>query len=426
MSGTPKHSQAELDRQRREKLEAERREAERRAAEARRRAEAEAARKRLEALRDRAKNNAQALQKQIDRQQSLAYPQDIAELRKLYQQQSDLTTRASQESNLHKVIQELSQIEAKLDRAVDRKRRDDEEKKRQDELQKHQFSLDELQRQLNRLNAADVAKFDSNGKALSDKALQTVKQAIASGKPASAVAPLAKATKTIEQHIQNVRDRLADWERRKSEAEAVQGELLAACLALQNDQVFMRWQGYRWQELQEYVTKAQTAIASEQFDQMAHILQALRSQSQQMLTEASAAQLKADQRDYIVNSIAHSLEAMGFGIVHRQAEHPDHPASAIVIAAANNAGKGISVSVPVDGEVMYDVDGYPKSTAAAVGGGAAAVCDEAEHVLNEMHAALEAEFGVKMGEVMWEGKDPNRILRKADQLPQSDQRRREI
>jgi hypothetical protein len=425
MSDTPKYSQAELDRQRQQKLEAERREAEQRAAEARRRAEAEAAKKRLENLRQRTHKNLEAVSQKIAQQQPHAYAEDLEQLKNLCQKQIEITSRASSEGELHKVAKELTHLEAELDRAVDRKRRDDEEKKRKDEIQKQQFSLDELQRQLGRVGAADAAKFDANGRAQADQALQAVKKAIASGKPTAVIAPLATATKAVSQHIQQVRDRLTEWERRKAEAEAVEGELLAFLVALQADQVFMRWQGYRWAELQAYVTKAKAAIASEQFEQVADILNALRSQSSQMLAEASAAQLKADQRDYIVNSIAQSLEAMGFGIVHCQPEHPDHPASAIVLAAANNAGKGINVSVPVEGEVMYDVDGYPKSTAAAVGGGAAAVCDEAEQVLNDMHAALEAEFGVKMGEVMWEGKDPNRILRKADQIPKSEQRQRE-
>ena len=426
MSAIPKYSPAELDRQRQQKLEAERREAERRAAEVRRQAEAEAASQRLEALRHRTNKNIQSTSQQIVQQQPNAYADDLNELQRRCQKQVDVSNRASNEGELHKVGRELNQIGSELDRAVDRKRRDDEEKKRRDEIQKQQFSLDELQRQLGRIDSADAAKFDQNGKAKADQSLQAVKKAISSGKPASVVKPLATATKTVQQHIQQVQDRRADWERRKSEAEAVYGQLSAVLSALQADRVFMCWQGYRWAELQAQLTTAQQSIASEQFEQMAIILDAARSKSQEMLAEASAAQLKADRRDYIVNSIALSLEAIGFSIVHRQAEHPDHPASAIVLAAANNAGKGINVSVPVDGEVMYDVDGYPKSTAAVVGGGSTAICDEAEQVLNEMHAALEAEFGVKMGEVMWQGKDPNRILRKADQLPKNDRHHREI
>ncbi len=38
-----------------------------------------------------------------------------------------------------------------------------------------------------------------------------------------------------------------------------------------------------------------------------------------------------------------------------------------------------------------------------------------------MHDRLGAEFGINMSEVTWEGKDPNRQLRKADELPDNDQ-----
>ncbi len=53
----------------------------------------------------------------------------------------------------------------------------------------------------------------------------------------------------------------------------------------------------------------------------------------------------------------------------------------------------------------------------------AAIGDEAEQVLTEMHTALEDKFGVKMGEVLWQGKDPNRARPHAEQLP-SGQRSR--
>ncbi len=426
MSGTPKYSQAELDRQRQQQLAADRRAAEQLAAEVRRQAEAEAAKKRVESFRQKRNESIQSLNHKVAKQQPHIYADDLSKIQKLCQTQAEATSRASTESALHKVAEELAHIEAELDLATDRKRRDDEEKKRKDELQKQQFSLEELQRQLARIPLIDAVKFDPKGRLHADKLLQSLKQAIALAQPTAVVIPLEFATKAITKHIQQVRDLVAEFARRKFVAESISSELAAFLLSLQTDQVFMRWQGDRITELQTQATEAQQAIASEQFEQVATILSTVRSQAAQMLTAASAIQLKADQRDYIVNGIAQSLEAMGFTIIHRQAEHPDHPASAIVLAAANNAGKGINVSVPVDGEVFYDVDGYPKSTAAVVGGGKAAVCDEAEQVLNEMHAALEAEFGIKMGEVMWEGKDPDRILRRADQLPQSEQRRREM
>jgi len=42
-------------------------------------------------------------------------------------------------------------------------------------------------------------------------------------------------------------------------------------------------------------------------------------------------------------------------------------------------------------------------------------------VLTEMHDRLGAEFGINMSKVTWEGKEPDRIIRKADDLPNNDQ-----
>ncbi|MFB2923675.1 MULTISPECIES: hypothetical protein [Aerosakkonema] len=57
------------------------------------------------------------------------------------------------------------------------------------------------------------------------------------------------------------------------------------------------------------------------------------------------------------DSIAQTLQAMGFSITFPQPEYPDHPASATILGAVTNTGKGISVSVPIAGQVFDDVDG---------------------------------------------------------------------
>jgi hypothetical protein len=120
------------------------------------------------------------------------------------------------------------------------------------------------------------------------------------------------------------------------------------------------------------------AIEAEQFDKPALILAAAKTQEQQIIATANAAQIQADQRDYIAKSIAETLAEMGFFVNEPQLEDSRYPNAALILKAATNSGKGISISIPVEGEVWYNVDGYSKTTEAAVGGGTAAVCDEAE------------------------------------------------
>jgi hypothetical protein len=110
---------------------------------------------------------------------------------------------------------------------------------------------------------------------------------------------------------------------------------------------------------------------------------------------------------------------MGFMVSEPIEEHPGHPATASILHAATTSGKAIAVSVPVEGQVWYNVEGYVKTVEAAVGGGEAAVCDEAQEVIEQMHDALDQEFQIQMGELNWEGKDPKRKLRAAKSVPRN-------
>ncbi|KOR35589.1 hypothetical protein AM228_17480 [Planktothricoides sp. SR001] len=417
MSGSPKYSSAELDRQRQEKLERDRRE--RAAEEERRRQEAAAREKqrRLENRRTKVREQAQKFQAELSQQQANLYPKAAQTLQQQLQQHQQKIQTAQSEPTLQEISQHLEQLQQEMQVHIAQKRRDDEEKKRQAELDRQQFALEELQRQLGQI--PDGAKFAPQSEADIAQKLQNVKQFIQTGNPIAVRQPLQAAEQALAQHRQRVTERRAEWQRRQAQAEQQLGDLQALIAGLQADPVVMRWQPQEVAQLESQIAAATQGITSEQFEVVGEILATCQQQSQNTIKTANAAQLKADQRDYIADSIAQSLESLGFSILARQAEHPDNPASAVILGAATYAGKGISVSIPVEGEVFYDVEGYSKSTEAAVGGGSAATCDEAEAVLNEMGKILETEFGVQMGELQWEGKDPNRNIHQADSLPRS-------
>lgn len=188
-------------------------------------------------------------------------------------------------------------------------------------------------------------------------------------------------------------------------------ELHALIVGLQADPMATRWHR---QGIAALGTRIEGVVGSEQAPLF---LEEAYRRAARMIAEAKAAQLKADRRDYIARSIMQSLAGIGFLVTDPTAEHPEHPASAQIVCAANAAGKSIAVSVPVEGEVWYEVDGYTKTTEATVEGGTALACDEGEQVLNEMHERLNAEFHVEASALWWQDKDPQRILRKAESLP---------
>ena len=191
MSGTPKYSQAELDRQRQQQLEAERqRSAE---AEARRRAEAEE-RERQRQLENRRQQAQRQLQDFANRMPlAEAYPNDIQQAQAQHRQLQQQVNRASVEWEVQSALAELVKLDRQFDQAIAQKRRDDEEKKRLAELEKQQLRVAELERAIARIPAADAAKFDSDGKNASRQAIDATQRAIVKGNPEAVRSPLAQA-----------------------------------------------------------------------------------------------------------------------------------------------------------------------------------------------------------------------------------------
>lgn len=419
MSGSPKYSATELERRRQQELEEKRRQEA--AAEAQRRKEAaERERQRqLEQGRNQLQQQLQSFQQQLTAAQTLLHSADFKSLTQDSQTCLQQIPHAADQQALKQLTRQANQFPQRLEAAKAQKRRDDAEKQRLAELDQQRFELGELEQQQRQLDTAIGQKFDPTGAQQVQQALDKVRQAIGTGKPQQVKVPLTQATQAWQTHQKTVATALAQWRQAQSTAQEQLQELQTLLAGLQADPIIQRWQTPAQTQIQNLVHQAQTAIDREQFTTVTTLLKQAQTQAEETIAAANQAQLKADQRDYITDSIAATLESMGFTVLHRQPEHPDHPASATILGAASHAGKGISVSVPVEGEVYYDVEGYAKQTVQAMGGGNAAACDEAEQVIEKMHRILELEFGVQMGELLWDGKDPNRQLRKADDLPQS-------
>lgn len=427
MSGSPKYSDVGLSSAYEEQLARERR---RRAAEdeRRRREAAERERKRrLEITRRDALSFAGELAAEFEQTERTALHQADragldAQLRKL---NADIR-EGSTDAELVRSIEKLSQLQLDYEEAAARKRRDDEARQRREELDNQRFELAELRRQIALIPTADAQKFDSAGAETASSALQGLTAALSSGDSIAARPPLGHATLIVKRHGAAVAERKAEWTRRKAAAERATGELNALLQGLQADPVVMLWQPHRVSELQKQRATAEQSVIREDFDTPTQLLEAAQTANKTILEAASAAQLKADRRDYIAKSISDTLQGMGFVIVESRWQTPGHPASPFVFKGADARGKAIAISVPVEGQILYDVDGYHKGTEARIAGSATKTCDEAEQVLNEMRKRVETEFGVRVGEVTWEGKDPNRVLRQADQLPRSDADRKNV
>ncbi len=208
--------------------------------------------------------------------------------------------------------------------------------------------------------------------------------------------------------------------RRRDIAHRAAAEAASVTAGLLGDPALQRWQYHRFGDAQALAAAAEAAAARGDWARPEVELNALKALAEQMLAAADAAQLRAGRRDMVAGAIADTLAAMGFMVSAPAPHSREHPSSDLVFRAANAAGRAIDVSVPVEGAVFYTVDGFPHTSEPMAEGGTAPACDQAEGILNEMRGKLADRHGIDSDEILWEGKgDPDRRLRKADELPSS-------
>lgn len=417
MSGSPKFSEAEIAEWKQKILEAERQRRAEIEAQRRKEAEEQERQRQLEESRYQTQIRVQRLLSDINWQWANFYVQEAVALQSRCENQLEAIAQANSETKLLAISEKLIKIEQAMQAALQRKRRDEAEKQRRKDIERQQFELEELERRVAQIPETESLKFDAAGQQQLQRILQTLRQAISSGDPIAVRRPLTEATALVQKHLRQIVQGQSNSRHSQAQANRQLTELKIILTGLKADPVVMQWQAAAVTEIETQINTIEQAITNGQSQQLISQLTEISQQEQTILETANAAQLQADKRDYIADSISQTLQEMGFNITFHQPEHPEHPATSIILGATTNTGKGVSVSIPIAGQVFYDVDGYVKHSITTVDGNTSAVCDEAEQMLTEMHDVLEDKFGVKMGEVLWQGKDPKRVLRKAENLP---------
>ena len=312
---------------------------------------------------------------------------------------------------------EAEHVARQFDQAVARKKIDDARRGNAGSIPSYRIQFEALRTRAGELSEMNEAAIHPEGAAAVKSLLAAVGGTLQTSNEPMIAAKLFE----LETAVTNHSDVLLAERERSHRATALGDQSVAESKALVSglraDEVVMRWHSAAVEGLETDLAEVDARVQSGDTESAIDLVRRARERSAEIVKEANSAQLNADQRDYIASCIGKTLEEMGFVVGPAQAEHPGHPATAKIIHAATASGKNIAVSVPVDGQVWYNVQGFPKSTEAAVGGGEAAVCDEAEAVITEMHEALLSEFHVQMGELMWDGKDTGRKLRAVKSLP---------
>lgn len=419
MSTSPKYQPVALQREVQQRLERER---QRKAAEeARRRHEAEEKerQRRLESLRARQAQELTYFISSVASSRHDIYDADFTRIQDAGREHMERLRKMANESDLKNISGVLQTLQDDLINAIQRKRRDDAERQRLALLDRLKLTLRNIEQILGQVPENDRVKHDAEG---SRSAIAAVKSAYASidkGETGQASREVERAKSVCNEHLSLVRSRHTQWSREKFFAEKSVEELTILAIGIREDLTVATWFANAASDIDKLVDRAANALAREQFDRPSIYLAEAKSLTDQFIKQANDAQLKLERCKYIASGISATLCEMGFTVGPVREEHPGNPASALLLSAATAAGKSVHVSVPVEGEVWYVVDGYPHLLETNSTGDPVATCDEAESVLNEMATRLTATYGVDTGELNWQGKDPNRKLRAQKALPES-------
>lgn len=219
------------------------------------------------------------------------------------------------------------------------------------------------------------------------------------------------------EHVSTVHRALIDWQRQRDEALVILAQANSLQEVMDQDRTVSRWMPRDVENFKDSLRALKREVESEQWAAVRARWTQLEEQQQEIVKAANAKQLAADQRDAIASSVHQALESMGFFVSPPQPEHPEHPATSVVMFAQSAAGRSVGVSVPLEGDIWYDIDGYSKTQTMRNDGRSMTSCDDAEAMLAELGRILDEVHEIDMGELRWEGKDPERVLRKADELP---------
>lgn len=428
MSGTPKWSEIQLERRRARALEEERR---RRAAEERRRRE-EAERRAREALIADLQLRTERLRTTISATLSQARAEglDVQAPGALQRLEIELTRAAAGGSDLSTVTSQFARAEDLARRtqivADQLRQRQMQAERARGELETEAAALERLVRDTRaRSSDASVVHLEPTIAQTLSLAGQTPEEV------AKARATLRELARPVEEAA-NAGALVDDWIATRRAALQVESaplraersldeqaieitqmrfELQAVLEGCRADDVLMTWEGQNIERLIGELHALNTSAGAD-------AVRAIRACLDESLQRAQARQLAEERRMYIVQSLQKAMADQGFEVGDARLTGDDYD-SEVAFHATRIDRRALAVSVPLDGPVIYDIDGVEQITEVGEDGLAYTDCASTEERLTALHANLAAQFGIEAGELLWESKDPLRAVRTARSLPTS-------
>ncbi|MBX9681631.1 MAG: hypothetical protein K2X38_22980 [Gemmataceae bacterium] len=281
--------------------------------------------------------------------------------------------------------------------------------------------LTRLEHQVAALDRARSDKFDRNGASNLARLLADARSNLQRQDVPQVRRDIAAVRQLLVNHEAEVTKKFVAWQAARDRSEMALEAASDRIAGLRADEIIVRWGSGEIASLEGRVERSRKLLSEERFDVVLAESSDLLEASDAVVGHVQELQLKEERRQYIVQGIVEMMGQMGFVVQQNSLalEHPDVPSSATMIHAVRIGGGAIAVSVPQDGEILYDVDGFPKRTETGGDGATVRTCDEAEQEIDRIHEAMKDAFGIEMSELVWEGKDPDRVRKAAERLPGS-------
>lgn len=287
-------------------------------------------------------------------------------------------------------------------------------------LAAEEAEVTKLEYQVAALDRARSEKFDRGGVTNLARLLADARSNLQSQNLSQVRRDIGAARQILVHHQAEVTKQIVAWRAARDQAEMALAAANDRIAGLRADEIIVRWGSGELAALEERLERSSTLLSDERFDIVLAESAALLEASDAVVGHVQELQLKEERRQYIVQGIVEVMGQMGFVVQQNSPalEHPDEPNSATMIHAVRIGGGAIAVSVPQEGDILYDVDGFPKRTEMGGDGTTVRTCDEAEQEIDRMHEAMKEAFGIEMSELVWEGKEPDRVRKAAERLPE--------
>lgn len=251
-------------------------------------------------------------------------------------------------------------------------------------------------------------RFDPSGWEDARRCIAAAEAAVGAGDLAAARTGLDAAERAAQRHMSRAKAEREGVADREEEARARLDDLKSRAAALASDGVLARWVG---PALAEVAAKQAAIEALHDAGKFSDVLAAARELTlrlEDVENKAEASQALEEKRTFLVEGIMKVMTSQGFSIAPGgpSLEDAASPRSAVIIAATRVDGRRLGVSVPQEGDLWYEVQGFPCQQA-ATHEGVVSSCDEAEDAIESINGALR-ELGIDMSPLMWNGKPPNR------------------